>query len=635
MKTPTAAGLVTAAMIIGACGSDERPAGRDAAVPSPPRDQSSFANASAFVTTHLALDLAADFGARTLSGTAALTLARLDRDATELVLDTRDLDIRRAEAAIGDGPWVETTFRLDEPHASFGRALRIAMPPGSTRVRVTYVTSPSAKGLQWLTPAQTAGKRHPFLFSQAQAIQARSFIPLQDAPGIRATYEATIRTPPALVAVMGAEMLTPPTERTGVYRFRMPQPIPSYLIALAIGDLTFRTMSDRTGVWAEPSVVAAATAEFDDTERMVRTAEQLYGPYRWGRYDLLVLPPSFPFGGMENPRLTFATPTVITGDKSLVSLVAHELAHSWSGNLTTNATWEDFWLNEGFTTYIERRIIEAIYGERRAAMERMIGVTDLNESRRTLTVPRDRSLLPDMSGRDPDDAYSTVPYEQGALFLEFLDARYGRATLDAFLRAWFEAHAFQSVTTPQFLAFMKTHLMDTHPGRVTDAEVQEWLRSETIPTFAVLAKSDAFEKVDEATRTWLSGGRIDGLSRASATWSTQEWMHLLDGLPRQLDVKRLSELDTAFGLTTSRNPEIAHAWYRLAIANNYEPAYASMAEYMIRIGRRKLIVPLYRDLAATSAGRPRALAIYAEARAGYHPLAQEAIDALLKPSVAR
>ena len=324
-----------------------------------PRDMSSYANIDAFIARHLVLDLTADFDSKMLTGTAELQFERRDARATEIVLDTRDLQIRKAEAWSG-ASWADTTHRLDPATVAFGSALRVTVPPGADRIRITYASSPGAKGLQWLTPAQTSGKTHPFLFSQAQAIHARSFVPVPDTPAVRMTYDATIRVPNDLVAVMAAEAL-PSEKGSGVFRFHMPQPIPSYLIAIAVGDLTFTPMSERTGVWAEPAVVAAAAREFEDTERMIKATEALYGPYRWGRYDLLVLPPSFPFGGMENPRVTFATPTVIVGDKSLVALVAHELAHSWSGNLVTNATWSDFWLNEGFTTYLERRIVEVVY----------------------------------------------------------------------------------------------------------------------------------------------------------------------------------------------------------------------------------------------------------------------------------
>jgi aminopeptidase N len=410
----------------------------------------------------------------------------------------------------------------------------------------------------------------------------------------------------------------------------MPQPIPSYLIAIAIGDLTFTSMSDRTGVWAEPSVAPAAAREFADTEQMIKTTEALYGPYRWGRYDLLVLPPSFPFGGMENPRVTFATPTVIVGDKSLVALIAHELAHSWSGNLVTNATWRDFWLNEGFTTYLERRIVDVVYGRRLADMERIIGLRDLAQARMDVSVPGDRTLLPDLTGRDPDDAYSVVPYEQGALFLSFLESRFGRDAFDAFLRRWFDEHAFQAVTTEQFLDFLSKNLLATKPGTVTDAQIQEWLHTETIPSFAVLPKSDALEKVEQARDTWLQGGSVEMLAATASKWSTQEWVHFVDSLPRKMDAKHLEALDRQFKLTDSPNAEIAHVWFRLAIANRYMKAYPAMERYMIRIGRRKLIVPLYRDLATTPDGKAEAVKIYAKAREGYHPMAQGTVDALLK-----
>ena len=608
-----------------ACGEGAAPP----ATPPVPIDPASYANVGSFVVTHLGLDLTANFERRVLSGTAELLVDRRDAAATELILDTRDLAIEKVEAGSADGAWSATTHALDPATPAFGRALRIAMPAGATRVRITYATVPAARGLQWLTPAQTAGKTQPFLFSQAQAIQARSFIPLQDTPAVRVTYDAVLHVPRPLVAVMAAEAVGG-DPGAGVFRFRMPQAIPSYLIALAIGDLTFRRMSDRTGVWAEPSVVDAAAQEFADTERMMQAAEALYGPYRWVRYDLLVLPPSFPFGGMENPRLTFATPTILAGDKSLVSLVAHELAHSWSGNLVTNATAADFWLNEGFTTYLERRIVEAVYGRARADMEAMIGVRDLEEARKTLDVPGDRTLQPDLAGRDPDDAYSTVPYEQGALLLVFLEAKFGRDAFDAFLRKWFDTHAFQSVTTADFLTFLQEELMDSHPGVVTDAQIQEYrLRSERVPAFAVLPRSDAFTRVEAARDAWLRGGAIDALASPAAAWSTQEWVHFYDSLPRRLAPAQLAALDRRF-TPAARNAEIAHVWYRLAIANDYQPAYAAMEQYMTRIGRRKLIVPLYRDLAATPAGLARARRIYDGARAGYHPMAQDAVEDILK-----
>ncbi|MEM7559822.1 MAG: M1 family aminopeptidase/hydrolase, partial [Planctomycetota bacterium] len=315
---------------------------------------------------HLHLDLSVNFEEKRLAGAATLTIERRDKAAKELRLDTRGLDIEAVTCGDAELDWA-----LGEDDAQLGKALTITLPKedsaSSNRIKIEYATRPSAEALQWLTPEQTTDKKHPFLFTQSQAILARTWVPCQDTPAVRITYSAKIGVPPELMAVMSASN---PQEKnaSGVYEFKMEQPIPSYLLALAVGDLQFRSLGPRSGVYCEPSVLKRAEWELADTERMIEAAEKLYGKYRWDRYDVIFLPSSFPFGGMENPRLTFATPTILAGDRSLVALIAHELAHSWSGNLVTNSTWNDFWLNEGFTVYFEQRIMEAIFGRQYSEM---------------------------------------------------------------------------------------------------------------------------------------------------------------------------------------------------------------------------------------------------------------------------
>lgn len=589
-------------------------------------DAHSRSNPAEVRVRHLRLDLDVVFEDKALRGTAVLELDRIEPGATHLRLDTRALDVGSAEAAEGDGPWAPAPFSLEPADPILGSGLAIELPRRADRVRIRYATRPEASGLQWLGPAQTAGRAHPFLFSQSQAIHARSWIPIQDSPGVRITYEAVIRTAPELRAVMSAAgNSTGP--RGGVYRFTMPQRIPPYLLALAVGDLDFASLGPRSGVYAEPSVLASAAHEFADTERMMEAAERLYGPYRWDRYDILVLPPSFPFGGMENPRLTFATPTVLAGDRSLVALIAHELAHSWSGNLVTNATWSDFWLNEGFTTYIERRIVEEVYGKEAATMEASLGRQDLRDEIERLE-DRDEILHINLAGRDPDDAATRLPYEKGSLFLRALEETFGRARFDAFLRGYFDRFAFQSVVTADFLAELREKLLAGDGKELSAAAIHEWVERPGLPTEAPNPTSAALERVVRAAEDW-SAGRLASRSIPWPGWSTQERLQFLRRLPFPLAGDRMRELDFALGLTASANAEIAFQWLLHALRSGYGGSDARLEEFLVSIGRRKFIKPLYEELVKSETGRARALAIYRRARPGYHPIAVDTVDRIV------
>jgi leukotriene A-4 hydrolase/aminopeptidase len=592
------------------------------------KDVHSYSNPQEVRVRQLDLDLVVDFKAKVLRGEAILGFERLSGGSrAPLILDTRALNISKVEASADGKTFVETQFALGPSDTVLGAPLTIQLPAGADRVRIYYTTSPGASGLQWLEPPQTAGKRYPFIFTQSEAIHARSWIPLQDTPHVRVTYTARVRTPRELLAVMSAENDSR-TPRDGDYSFRMTQPIPSYLIALAVGDLRFRSLGRRTGVYAEPSVIARAASEFSDTEKMVEATEKLYGPYRWGRYDLLVLPPSFPYGGMENPRLTFATPTVLAGDKSLVSLVAHELAHSWSGNLVTNATWSDFWLNEGFTNYIERRIIEAVYSRAREEMEAVLGRRSLEEELATLD-DKDEILHIDLNGRDPDEGSTGVPYEKGALFLRHMEETFGRARFDEFLRGYFDHFAFHSITTADFVSYLKANLLDKYPELAARVPVEEWIYKPGIPQRAPRPQSDAFARIETQARGWTEG-KIPLSNIQTASWSTQEWLHFLKSLPETGERERMAQLDSAFHLTRSGNSEIEFQWLMMAIRNGYEAAYPRLEDFLTSMGRRKFLKPLYEELVKTPEGRQRATAIYRRARPTYHPIAVTTIDAIVK-----
>ncbi|MEO8034565.1 MAG: M1 family aminopeptidase/hydrolase, partial [Acidobacteriota bacterium] len=440
------------------------------------RDIHSFSRPDEAAVTHLNLDLTVDFAGHRLVGSATLTIE--NHGASELLLDTNDLAVGRVVLDSGK----EVDARLGDEVKYLGRSLTIPIEPSTRSVKIEYASKPGAAAVQWLEPRQTASGSHPFLFTQSQAILARTWVPCQDTPGVRLTYEATIRVPPGLFAVMSAEN---PVQANGdgVYHFHMPQPIPSYLLALAVGELEFRSLGRNSGVYAEKPVIDAAAYELADTQKMIDAAEKLYGPYQWGQYDVLVLPPSFPFGGMENPRLTFATPTILAGDRSLVNLVAHELAHSWSGNLVTNATWNDFWLNEGFTVYFERRIMEAVYGRDYSEMLARLGMQDLEETVKELgPESRDTHLLLDLKERDPDDAANKLAYEKGYFLLRLIEETVGRERWDAYVRDYFSRNAFHSMTTERFVEDLRANLLSRVPGAEQAIEIYKWISGPGIPS---------------------------------------------------------------------------------------------------------------------------------------------------------
>jgi len=620
--------LFLAALLFGAASASIGNAQKTMATQTFAEDTHSYSNPQAVKVKNVDLDWNVSFDKKILQGTATLTVERAANAAdAPLILDTRDLKIDKIETSENGASYKTATFKLGATDKILGAPLTIQLPRDAKFVRIYYATSPTASGLQWLAPQQTAGKKQPFMFSQAQAIHARSFIPLQDSPQVRVTYSARVRTPKNLLAVMSAEGNSQTAARNGDYNFKMTRAIPPYLIAVAVGDLQFQSLGKRTGVYTETSMIKASAFELADTEKMVEATEKLFGEYRWGRYDLLVLPPSFPFGGMENPMLTFATPTILAGDKSLVSLVAHELAHSWSGNLVTNATWRDFWLNEGFTTYLERRIIEAVYGTPRREMEATLGRRSLEQEMLGLE-DRDEILHVDLKGRDPDEGFTGVPYEKGALFLRHLEETVGREKFDKFVRGYFDAHAFQSITTETFVDYLNKNLLAQNP-KPTRADVEEWIEKSGLPKNAPQPKSDAFTKVETQANSWLKND-ITASGIQAKGWTTQEWLHFLTKLPTNIGADRLAELDTVFNLTKIGNSEIAFQWLMMSIKNNYSTADARLEEFLTTIGRRKFVRPLYEELVKTPEGVKRANEIYTKARSGYHPITQVSVDAILK-----
>ncbi|WP_294121433.1 M1 family metallopeptidase, partial [Sphingomonas sp.] len=547
--------------------------------------------------------------------------------AREIILDDKGLEIE----SIADGAGKPLTWKVGAEDPNLGAPLSIAIGPDTKQIVVHYKSAAEADALQWLTPEQTAGKKYPFLFSQGESILNRSWIPTQDSPGIRQSWEARVSIDKPLTVVMSSPRAAEPADSGNkrIFSFRMDHPVAPYLIAIGAGDLAFRDLGPRTGVWAEPVTLARAAAELSDTEKMVDAAEKLYGPYQWGRYDMLVLPPSFPFGGMENPTLTFLTPTFIAGDKSLTSLIAHELAHSWSGNLATNATWSDFWLNEGMTTYAERRIVESVYGPKVAAQQVSLGLDAMNKAIAENGGPTgpDTRLHIDLKGRHPDDGLGDIAYEKGAAFLRTIEAAVGRERFDEWLKGWFERHKFQPVTSSMFLADIREHLIKGDQALETRLQLDKWVKDPGVPANIAPADANAFASADAAVAAFKTG-KLPEMSTWNG-WTTDERLRFLNSIDRKQPAERMAALDQAFSLSRSGNSEIRFAFLDLVVKNRFDPAVPALEDFLTVQGRRKFVKPLIVGLAGDQQwGRPIAARIYAKTRASYHPVTTRDLDKL-------
>lgn len=585
-----------------------------------PRDPHSGARPDEARVRHVDLDLAIDFDHRVIRGVATLN-CEVAPGARTLVLDARRLAI----ATVTDGAGTSLPHRLQERDPVLGAALEIELRAGASRVVITYATHPEAEGLQWLEPAQTAGGTKPFLFTQGHAIQTRSWIPIQDSPGIRITYDARVRVPSGLVALMSAEHLGEvAADADGTtFAFRMREAIPPYLVALAVGDLARAEVGPRTAVFAEPSWLARSAYELGEMERMIDAAEALVGPYRWGRFDVVVMPPSFPYGGMENPRLTFASPTIIVGDRSLTTVVAHELAHAWAGNLVTNATWRDFWINEGTTVYLELRLHEALWGTERATMLESWGHRELlSEIRHMGAASPDTRLRYDMVGRDPAEGVTVIPYLKGAAFFSALEGEVGRPRLDAWLRTWFDRHAFQSVTTDELLADVRAHLAPT------TIDLDAWVDAPGPPMGPGPRASALAARVEQATAALLAGAAPASIDVEG--WTPQAWRQLLGAVLAGAPTTELADaIDATFHLSEKANPEILLPWLRLEARLQRAAATPKIEQFLLDHGRLRYLKPIYVELLASAWGRAIATRAYAVARPRYHALVRASLDKLL------
>jgi leukotriene-A4 hydrolase len=592
--------------------------------------QHSFSNTKEIHTTHLNLDLDIDFDKKTIYGIARHKMENFG--AKEAIFDIKGLKIQKV--TLGQETEIETTYVVGESDSILGEPLIVTLDSATQFINIYYQTTEKSEALDWLEPEMTGGKKLPFLYSQGEAILTRTWIPLQDLPSNRITYSADVKVPVNMLAIMSAENPIEKNEE-GIYHFEMKQAIPSYLIAIAVGDLVYEKLGENCGVYSEPNLIDKCVYEFEELPLMIQSAEKLFGKYQWEQYDIVVLPYSFPFGGMENPRLTFANPTLIAGDRSLVSVIAHELAHSWSGNYVTNETWNDFWLNEGFTVYIENRIMEDLYGKDVADMLALIEFQELEKELVTIASgphPYDSHLKLFLDGRNPDDGMTTVAYVKGAMFLKTLEEKVGRANFDVFLKSYFKKYGFNTLTTEDFENFLREHLLN--PMRIK-FNLKEWLYEDGLPENCIKIKSKRFEDIQALANRLTNGDDIfdvkwkkDKIERENYT--TQEWLAFIRTLPDTLPIGTMALIDHNLNFKSCGNSEIMAEWFVLGIKNNYKAVFPPMRRFLIKVGRRKFIEPIFEELVKNANNKVWAKDLYKTARNNYHFITRNTVDELLK-----
>jgi leukotriene-A4 hydrolase len=582
------------------------------------RDPHSFADLSQGKIAHIDFDISVDFSQRSLSLKATY---RLEKPVSgSLYLDTRDLSIERVHANGKDIAW-----EMDAQDPIIGDRLHLKELEALSEFTIEVTTSPQSTALQWVTPQQTAGGDHPFLYSQCQAIHARSIFPCQDTPSVRLTYQARMKVPKPLVAVMGAASTgIEDQETTRTYAFKMDQPIPSYLFALAAGNIAFKELGPRTGIYAEQELIDAAAWEFAENEEKLEQGEKLFGPYLWERYDAIVMPPSFPYGGMENPRLTFMSTIYLMGDRSWTAIISHELAHAWTGNLVTNTTWEHFWLNEGWTTYAEMRITEAVEGKEVASLETVIYAKALWETLERFGMEANITCLkPSMEGIDPDEVFSNIPYYKGFLLIRQLELAVGRKRFDAFIRKYIETYHFKSIDTEGFVQFLKNEL----PEAVEKVDVNSWIYEPGLPEGAMDLHSSLHSEALAVAEGYLQGKPLT--KEQIEGWHSDQVLSFLFALPQQIPAEDCASIDEVFDFKHKWNNTLQARFLALCIHSGYSDIMPRVEHFVETYGRGISLSRIFRAIIAEDWTKRHVRPLFERIRERHHPVAIATIEKLI------
>uniref|UniRef100_U5EZH8 Leukotriene A(4) hydrolase n=1 Tax=Corethrella appendiculata TaxID=1370023 RepID=U5EZH8_9DIPT len=586
-------------------------------------DPNSFSNPEDVVIKHIDLIWNVNFDKKTLSGVATIHFDILAQSIEKILLDVSDLSIESVNVKSAKNE-IPIDFEITDHVENIGSKLTLFLPTqtsGKLIVIIKYETSASASGLLWLASEQTCGKKHPYLFSQCQAIHARSILPCQDTPAVKFTYNSVLYHPAELTGLMSAIRTK---NLPGESHFEQTVPIPSYLLAIVVGAIVSRDIGPISSVWAEQEQIEESAEEFSQTNDFLKKAEEICGPYVWKRYDLLILPPSFPFGGMENPCLTFITPTCLAGDKSLANVVAHEISHSWTGNLVTNQNFEHFWLNEGFTIFVEQKILGRLNGPAFRDFHALHGLSELTDCIKVQLAnePELTKLVVDLTNLGPDDAFSTVPYIKGSTFLRYLEQKFGGPEVfEAFLRSYLNKFKFQSILTDSFKSYLYEYFNKEpkYEQILASIDWDKWLFSEGMPPIIPDYDHSLVDACKRHADLWADNN-LDTIKASSVIQEKLLSVQVIEFLALLLEKKtivdlngeKLSFLVKTYKLNETKNSEIRFRLVRLYIKARLFGKMTEILQFLNSNFRLKFVRPIYKELGQWPEAKPLAIENFAK-----------------------
>ena len=621
-----------------------------------PEDINTYSNFQEIIQKEVELDVSIDFDNKSMYGNIKTKYEIINKSLENIILDLHGPEILSVFLINEDFEKVDLDYKIydkNEDKEALGTPLVINLLSLKEKdnkeyenifnkkeimISIEFKTNENCNGIQYLTKEQTRTKEYPFMFTQCEAILCRTLFPIQDTPSVKSIYKVKTAISPPLTFLFGGILKShyyDSTSKKKINYYEQNIPIPSYLVAFVAGELEYAKISKRCGVWTEKGLSSLAAKEFIDAEKYIEIAENyLNHPYEWKVYNILVLPFSFPFGGMENPNLTFVTPALLAGDRSMSNVIGHEISHSWTGNLVTNKNWKNFWVNEGFTKFMERKLDKILLGEEMSKLESIVGNNSLISAIKMYGEDSHfTSLSPDFSGIDPDDGFSTVPYEKGYQFLCYLEERVGEDNFKEIMGKYIEKYKYKSVDWTDFKSVYEEYVNNKYEGRnarkiLNVIDWNKWVTEKGFPSYKMEFKSKYTEEVDNLINKFINKeNNIENAKKIFKGWHTNVKLVFLEKILKNLENFNESiilEIKKELNLVEEYNDDIKAIWYEITLEKGMNQEIENIMNFLKTHGRLKYLKPLY--ISWIKLDFNNAKTFFDENKIVYHPIARRLIQ---------